>query len=95
VKTEVVGITGLTTYGQSDTSEHGHPHRCYDFTPNPIHAVQVCQQKGADDGPGIHSAFQFFDDLAGENSADRIGKAYHRFKRNRDDETIWAGHQHQ
>jgi ribosomal protein S18 acetylase RimI-like enzyme len=48
VKTDVVGITGLTTYGQSDTSEHGHSHRCCDFTPNPIKTVRVHQQKGTD-----------------------------------------------
>jgi hypothetical protein len=48
VKTDVVGITGLTTYGQSDTSEPGHPYRCCDLTPNHIQTVQVRQQKGTD-----------------------------------------------
>jgi hypothetical protein len=53
VKTEVVGITGLTTYGQSDTSEHGHPHRCCDFTPdapgvNPQAAIMAIATRNCD-----------------------------------------------
>jgi hypothetical protein len=57
LETEVVGITGLTTYAQYGTPEHGRrPHR-RDFQANPIHAVVVRQWQGRDDGPGGKTVF--------------------------------------
>jgi hypothetical protein len=50
--TEVVGITGLTTYEPSGTEEHGRHHHRRDFEPNPIHVVVVRQWHGRDYGPG-------------------------------------------
>jgi hypothetical protein len=41
LETEVVGITGLTTYDQYGTPEHGHQHNRRDFQANPINAVVV------------------------------------------------------
>ena len=56
-ETEVVGITGLTTYDQYGTPEHGrHPNR-RDFEPNPIHAVVVRTWNGHEYGPGGKTVF--------------------------------------
>jgi hypothetical protein len=55
--TEVVGITGLTTYDQDGTAEHRrHAHR-RDFQPNPLNAVVVRQWHGRDYGPGGKTVF--------------------------------------
>jgi hypothetical protein len=52
LESEVVGITGLTTYDQDGTPEQGrHAHR-RDFQANPLHAVVVRQWQGQDYGPG-------------------------------------------
>jgi len=57
LETEVVGITGLTTYAPYGTEEHGrHPHR-RDFEPNPINAVVVRKWNGKDYGPGGKTVF--------------------------------------
>jgi hypothetical protein len=57
LETEVVGITGLTTYEPYGTEEHGRHHNRRDFEPNPIHAVVVRQWKGQDSGPGGKTVF--------------------------------------
>jgi hypothetical protein len=57
LETEVVGITGLTTYDQYGTPEHGRHHDRRDCEPNPIHAVVVRQWHGKDDGPGGKTVF--------------------------------------
>jgi hypothetical protein len=57
LETEVVGITGLTTYDQYGTPEHGRHHNRRDFEANPIHAVVVRQWNGKDYGPGGKTAF--------------------------------------
>jgi hypothetical protein len=56
-ETEVVGITGLTTYDQYGTPEHGRHHHHRDFEANPIHAVVVRQWNGRDYGPGGKTVF--------------------------------------
>jgi len=56
-ETEVVGITGLTTYDQSGTPEHKRRHNRRDFEPNPIHAVVVRTWNGHDYGPGGKTVF--------------------------------------
>jgi hypothetical protein len=56
--TEGVGRTHLTTYSQSNTSEHGHPHRRCNCSPNPIHVVRVYQWKETDDGLGANTAIK-------------------------------------
>ena len=56
-ETEVVGITGLTTYDQYGTPEHGRHHNRRDFEPNPIHAVVVRTWHGQDYGPGGKTVF--------------------------------------
>jgi Transposase DDE domain len=57
LETEVVGLTGLTTYDQYGTPEHGrHATRC-DFQANPINAVVVRQWQGKDYGPGGNTVF--------------------------------------
>jgi hypothetical protein len=43
LETEVVGITGLTTYDQYGTPEHGRAHNHRDFEANPIHGMVVHQ----------------------------------------------------
>jgi hypothetical protein len=43
---EVVGITGLTTYDQNGTLEHGRQQHRRDFEANPIHAVVVADGRG-------------------------------------------------
>jgi hypothetical protein len=55
--TEVVGITGLTSYEQYGTEEHGRRHNRRDFEPNPIHAVVVRKWHGKAYGPGGKTVF--------------------------------------
>ncbi len=55
--TEVVGITGLTTYDQYGTPEHGRQQHRRDFQANPINAVVVRQWHGKDYGPGGKTVF--------------------------------------
>jgi hypothetical protein len=57
LETEVVGITGLTTYDQYGTPEHGRHHHRRDFEANPIHAVVVRRWQGKDYGPGGTTVF--------------------------------------
>jgi Transposase DDE domain len=57
LETEVVGITGLTSYEQYGTEEHRRRHNRRDFEPNPIHAVVVRQWHGKDYGPGGKTVF--------------------------------------
>jgi hypothetical protein len=57
LETEVVGITGLTTYDQSGSPEHGRQQNRRDFQPNPINAVVVRKWRGKDYGPGGKTVF--------------------------------------
>ena len=57
LETEVVGITGLTTYDQYGTLEHERHANRRDFQPNPINAVVVRQWNGKDYGPGGKTVF--------------------------------------
>src|SRR5919197_4824599 len=57
LETEVVGITGLTTYDQFGTPEHGRHRNRRDFQPNPINAVVVRKWHGRDYGPGGKTVF--------------------------------------
>jgi hypothetical protein len=57
LETEVVGITGLTTYDQYGTPEHGRHTNRRDFQPNPINAVVVRKWQGKDYGPGGKTVF--------------------------------------
>jgi hypothetical protein len=57
LETEVVGITGLTTYDQYGTPEHGRQATRRDFQANPINAVGVRQWQGKDYGPGGKTVF--------------------------------------
>jgi hypothetical protein len=57
LETEVVGITGLTTYDQYGTVEQGRYHNRRDFQANPINAVVVRQWKSRDYGPGGKTVF--------------------------------------
>jgi hypothetical protein len=57
LETEVAGITGLTTYDQYGTPEHGRQHHRRDFEANPIHAVVVRRWQGRDYGPGGTTVF--------------------------------------
>jgi hypothetical protein len=57
LKTEVVGITGLTTDDQDGTPAHGRQHHRRDFQPHPINAVVVRTWQGQDDGPGGKTVF--------------------------------------
>jgi Transposase DDE domain len=57
LETEVVGITGLTTYDQYGTVEQGRYHNRRDFQANPINAVVVRQWDGRDYGPGGKTVF--------------------------------------
>jgi Transposase DDE domain len=50
LETEVVGITGLTTYDQYGTPEHGRAHNRRDFQPNLINAVVVRKWNGHEYG---------------------------------------------
>jgi Transposase DDE domain len=57
LETEVVGITGLTTYDQYGTpAQERHVNR-RDFQPNPINAVVVRKWKGKDYGPRGKTVF--------------------------------------
>ena len=56
-ETAGVGITGLTTYDQYGTPEHGRHHNRRDFEPNPIHAVVVRTWNGHEYGPGGKTVF--------------------------------------
>lgn len=57
LETEAVGITGLTTYDQYGSPEHGRQQNRRDFQPNPINAVVVRQWRGKDYGPGGKTVF--------------------------------------
>jgi hypothetical protein len=57
LETEVVAITGLTTYDQYGTPEHGHQPDRRDFQPHPINAVVVRKWHGRDDGPRGKTVF--------------------------------------
>jgi hypothetical protein len=57
LETEVVGITGLTTYDQYGTPEHGRQGNRRDFQANPINAVVVRQWNGRDYGPAGKTVF--------------------------------------
>jgi Transposase DDE domain len=57
LETEVVGITGLTTYDQYGTLEHGRHHNRRDFEPNLINAVVVRKWHNRDYGPGGKTVF--------------------------------------
>jgi hypothetical protein len=57
LETEVVGITGLTTYDQYGTPEHGRHATRRDFQPNSINAVVVRKWHGRDYGPGGKTVF--------------------------------------
>lgn len=57
LETEVVGITGLTTYDQYGAVEQGRYHNRRDFQANPINAAVVRQWNGRDYGPGGKTVF--------------------------------------
>jgi hypothetical protein len=57
LETEVVGITGLTTYDQYGAPEHVHHANRRDFQANPINAVVVRKWQGKDYGPGGRTVF--------------------------------------
>lgn len=57
LETEVVGITGLTTYDQYGTPEHGRHANRRDFQANPMNAVVVRKWQGKDYGPGGKTVF--------------------------------------
>jgi hypothetical protein len=57
LETEVVGITGLTTYDQDGTPEHGRHHNRRDFQGNRINAVVVRKWNNRDYGPGGKTVF--------------------------------------
>jgi Transposase DDE domain len=57
LETEVVGITGLTTYDQYGPPEHGRQANRRDFQANPLNAVVVRQWHGKDYGPGGKTVF--------------------------------------
>jgi hypothetical protein len=57
LETEVVGITGLTTYDQYGTPEHGRYHNRRDFQPNLINAVVVRKWNGHTYGPAGKTVF--------------------------------------
>jgi hypothetical protein len=57
LETEVVGITGLTTYDQDGTAAHGRQPNRRDFQPHPINAVVVRQGHGRDYGPAANTVF--------------------------------------
>jgi hypothetical protein len=57
LETEVVGITGLTTYDQYGTPEHRRQGNRRDFQANPINAVVVRQWNGRDYGPAGKTVF--------------------------------------
>jgi hypothetical protein len=57
LETEVVGITGLTTYDQYGPPEHTRHATRRDFQAHPIHAVVVRKWQGKDYGPGGKTVF--------------------------------------
>jgi Transposase DDE domain len=57
LETEVVGITGLTTYDQYGTPEHGRQRNRRTFQANPLNAVVVRKWEGKDYGPGGKTVF--------------------------------------
>ena len=57
LETEVVGITGLTTYDQYGTPEHACHANRRDFQAHPINAVVVRKWQGKDHGPGGKTVF--------------------------------------
>jgi hypothetical protein len=57
LETEVVGITGLTTYDQYGTAEHGRHANRRGFQANPSNAVVVRKWHGRDYGPGGNTVF--------------------------------------
>jgi Transposase DDE domain len=57
LETEVVGITGLTSYDQYGTPEHARQANRRDFPVNPINAVVVRKWSGKDYGPGGKTVF--------------------------------------
>jgi uncharacterized RmlC-like cupin family protein len=57
LETEVVGITGLTTYDQYGTPEQARHATQRDFQANPINAVVVRKWQGKDYGPGGKTVF--------------------------------------
>jgi hypothetical protein len=57
LETEVVGITGLTTYDQYGTWEHGRHANRRDFQPHLLNAVVVRRWNGKDYGPGGKTVF--------------------------------------
>lgn len=57
LETEVVGITGLTTYDQFGTPEQARQAHRWDFQANPINAVVVRKWSGKDYGPGGKTVF--------------------------------------
>jgi hypothetical protein len=57
LETEVVGMTGLTTYDQYGTPAHGRQHNRRAFQPHPINAVVVRMWHGRDSGPGGKTVF--------------------------------------
>jgi hypothetical protein len=57
LETEVVGITGLTTYDQYGTAEHGRYANRQDFEANLLNAVVVRTWHGRDYGPGGKTVF--------------------------------------
>jgi hypothetical protein len=57
LETEVVGMTGLTTYDRYGTPEHGRAHHRCDVQPNLIHAVVVRKWNGHEYGPAGKTVF--------------------------------------
>jgi Transposase DDE domain len=57
LETEVVGITGMTTYDQYGPPEHARHANRRDFQANPINAVVVRKWQGKDYGPGGKTVF--------------------------------------
>jgi Transposase DDE domain len=57
LETEVVGITGLTSYDQYGTPEHARQANRRDFQVHPINAVVVRKWSGKDYGPGGKTVF--------------------------------------
>jgi hypothetical protein len=57
LETEVVGITGLTTYDQYGTPEQARQANRRDFQAHPINAVVVRRWSGKDYGPGGKTVF--------------------------------------
>jgi hypothetical protein len=56
-ETDVVGISGLTTYDQYGSAEHRRQANRRDFQANPLNAVVVRKWQGRDYGPGGKTVF--------------------------------------